>query len=174
MPASRRFADFCDGALTFQMDSVPKGGMCLSVFLVLWRDDKRNVLVGKVNRDHNWIRAGALSKEAATKISGRWMLPSSHLLLFESPQDAAKRVLREQLRMKYDELRSTVLQAFSEAYSKPRHWDLEFILQGEIKGELSRGSHSAWNELKFLDVSKMKDSEFARSHQDILAEVGVR
>ncbi|MDG6998824.1 MAG: hypothetical protein JRN15_06895 [Nitrososphaerota archaeon] len=38
MTEERRFADFYEGALPFQMTSIPEGGMCLSVFLVLWKE----------------------------------------------------------------------------------------------------------------------------------------
>src|SRR5487761_679514 len=94
---TRRFADFYEGALPFQMSSIPEGGMCLSVFLVLWKSNRHRVLLGKVNKDHDWISLGALSNESAEKASTKWMLPSSHLLLYESPNNAALRVLKEQI-----------------------------------------------------------------------------
>ena len=155
------------------MDRIPKGGMCLSVFLILRKQHRRNVLAGKVNAEYDWVRVGALSKETATKVSQGWMRPSSHLLLYESPHDAAHRVLREQLRLEWDDLQSVNFHVFSEAYSKPRHWDIEFVFQGEIRKELPTGN-PAWTELKFLRIDTIGASQFARNHQDILAELGVR
>lgn len=171
MAAERRFADFYEGALPFQMDRIPKGGMCLSVFLVLWKNDRRNVLLGRVDPGYDWVRIGALSKERTERISDRWMLPSSHLLLYESPRDAARRVSKEQLGLIWEDVNSQELHVFSEAYSEPTHWDMEFVFRGELDG-LPRST--AWKELRFIDVSKVPDREFARSHQDILAEVGLR
>lgn len=171
MRTERRFADFYDGALPFQMDRIPEGGMCLSVFLVLWRGNSQNVLLGKVNPEYDWIRIGALSKEAARRIINRWMLPWSHLLLYESPQNAARRVLKEQLDVEWAEVKSLEFEVFSEDYSEPKHWDIEFV----FKGELDRlPQNPAWNEPKFVDFSKTPDQEFARRYQDILAELGLR
>ena len=167
----RHFADFYEGAKPFQMDRIPEGGMCLSVFLVLWHVDRRRVLLGKVNPDHDWVRAGALSRESAEKASGRWMLPSSHLLLYESAEDAAERVLREQLGLGWNDLKSREFHVFSEAYGKPKHWDTEFVFQGEI---VQAPKGPAWRGLKFVDVSALPDAEFARNHQDILAELSLR
>jgi ADP-ribose pyrophosphatase YjhB (NUDIX family) len=171
MAVERRFADFYKGALPFQMDRIPEGGMCLSVFLALWKGRESNVLLGKVNPNWDWVRIGALSKERAEKISNRWMLPSSHLLLYESPRDAADRVLKEQLGLAWTDLGSPKFKVFSEAYSKPKHWDTEFVFSGEVS-HLPKSP--AWRELTFIDVSKTPDSEFARNHQDILDELGLR
>ena len=176
MAGERRFADFYEDALPFQMSSVPEGGMCLSVFLVIWKEDIHHVLLGKVNKAYDWIKAGALSKESTTRITQRWMLPSSHLLLYESPKDASQRVLKEQLGLDAQELEGPFV--FSEVYDAPKyeiknHWDMEFVFTGKVQsGNDIR--HPAWSELKFLDVRKIQDNEFARSHQDILVEIGAR
>ncbi|HKM77599.1 MAG TPA: hypothetical protein VJZ03_00860 [Candidatus Bathyarchaeia archaeon] len=37
-----------------------------------------------------------LSIKRGSKFSKAWMLPSSHLIIYESPHDAAKRILKEQ------------------------------------------------------------------------------
>ncbi len=171
MATERRFADFYEGALPFQMDRIPEGGMCLSAFLILWKNNRRNILLGKVNPEVDWVRIGALSKERAEKISGRWMLPSSHLLLYESPLGAAKRISKEQLTLDWEDVKTREFQDFSEAYSDPTHWDTEFVFKGELE---SLPQSPAWRELRFVDVSTVPDKEFARSHQDIVAEAGLR
>lgn len=172
----RRFADFYEGALPFQMPSVPDGGMCLSVFLILWKNDPNHVLLGKVNKDYDWIHIGALDKNSTERIAGRWMLPSSHLLMYESPKDGAKRVLHEQLGIDNLELDGPFV--FSEVYDAPKleiknHWDIEFVFKGEIKGKLPK-REEVWSSIEFVDVSNVKNIEFARNHQDILAEAGSR
>ena len=176
MPAERRFADFYDGALPYQMSSIPEGGMCLSVFLVVRKGDIHHVLLGKVNKDYDWIRIGALNQESVSRISQRWMLPSSHLLMYESPKDAARRVLKEQLGL--DEQGIQGPRVFSEVYDAPKnevknHWDMEFVFTKEIR-EKEDINHPAWSKLEFLDVRKLRDSEFARNHQDILIEMGAK
>ncbi len=168
-----RFADFYDGALPFQMSSIPEGGMCLSAFLVLWNSDPHKVLLGKINKDYDWIRIGALDKDGATRASKGWMLPSSHLKLFESPDDAAERILSKQLGLAVP-LKDPRI--FSEVYDAPEyernHWDIEFVFTGEVLRD--KLAHPAWTQLEFKDVAKMKREEFARNHQDILSELGLR
>lgn len=174
--ATRRFADFYEGALPFQMSTLPEGGMCLSAFLILWKNNRRNVLLGKVNKDYDWIPIGALDEESAQRASNRWMLPSSHLLLYESPRSGAKRILKEQLGLENQELDGPIV--FSEVYDAPKldikdHWDMEFVFTSEVKGDLPP-NHEPWSRLEFVDVSTLKDSDFTRSHQDILVEAGFR
>jgi len=62
------------------------------------------------------------------------MLPSSHLIFHESPDDAARRIAKEQLTSRISGLvpkwspRST-----AEALPRrPHHWDIEFLFHGEI------------------------------------------
>ncbi|HZW55734.1 MAG TPA: hypothetical protein VFF30_05540 [Nitrososphaerales archaeon] len=182
----RRFADFYEDALPFQMSSLPEGGMCLSDFLILWKDDPHKILMGKVNQDYDWITIGALDKASTSRISNRWILPSSHLLLYESPFDGAKRILREQLGV--DSLDLDGPRVYSEVYDAPKldiknHWDIEFVFVGDAKNSVSPHllpdsssptSRRPWSKLEFVDVTGLKDSEFARNHQDILAEAGFR
>lgn len=176
MTTYRKFADFYEGALPFQMSSIPKGGMCLSAFLVLWKDEVHSVLLGKLNKNFDWINLGALDKDSTSRISERWILPSSHLMLYENPRAAAKRVLNEQLGLGDEGIQGP--QVFSEVYDAPRfeiknHWDMEFVFTKQIKNT-ERVVHPAWNELKFLDVRNLRDDEFARNHQDVLGEAGLR
>jgi ADP-ribose pyrophosphatase YjhB (NUDIX family) len=175
----RKFADFYEGALWFQMSSIPEGGMCLSAFLAVWKGDIHHVLLGKVNSDFDWVRIGALDRQSASRISSRWMLPSSHLLLYESPTDAAKRILMEQLGLDDRKLKGPLV--FSEVYDAPKyeiknHWDMEFVFTKEIDEEDTESiqTHLAWSSLEFQDVRKLEDKDFARNHQDILSEIGAR
>ncbi|MGP8068715.1 MAG: hypothetical protein ACLP5V_02360 [Candidatus Bathyarchaeia archaeon] len=51
------------------------------------------------------------------------------LIFGESPQDAAVRILREQLGVEEQHLEAP--QVFSEVYGALNHWDLEFVFLGE-------------------------------------------
>jgi hypothetical protein len=173
---NRRFANFGLDVPYFGMREVPQGDLCLSVFLVLSKDNNQNeVLMGKVNREYdNWPEIGAINEERAQRYSSGWILPSRHLILLESPQEAAKTVLKEQLGLDHVELSGPKL--ITEVYDIERlglkdHWDFDFVFRGAIS-EAPR--HPAWTELKFVDVSSSPDAEFARNHQDILVYTGLR
>jgi ADP-ribose pyrophosphatase YjhB (NUDIX family) len=103
------------------------------------------------------------------------MIPSSHLLLGEAPQDAARRILWEQLELKGVPL--TEPSVVSESYTPrrfpdlPSHWDVDFIFRGEIP-TAKLPKTPAWTELAFVDVSRTRKSEMARSHEDILESAG--
>ena len=95
------------------------------------------------------------------------MLPSSHLVLLESPQEAAARILREQLSIPDQKLEGPL--AFSEVYGPRNHWDFLFVFTGE-RDEVP-GS-DAWSERRFVDLDAAKKEDFARSHEDVLALAG--
>jgi ADP-ribose pyrophosphatase YjhB (NUDIX family) len=132
--------------------------------------------MGKINPEADWDHIGALDASRVRVHSKGWMLPSSHLMLYESPQAGAKRILREQLDLKDAVLEDPKM--VSEVYTPkrfpnlPRHWDLEFIFRSEIKKSSLR-THKAWRELRFIDVDKIPRSDIARSHDDILDSVGL-
>lgn len=122
--------------------------------------------MGRVNRKAPWDHIGALDPERVERHSKGWMLPSSALLLGESPQEAAQRILKEQLGIADQRLEGPLI--FSEAYGAPSHWDLEFLFLGERD---KAPSHEVWVELKFVDLTKTRKEEVARSHEDILAHI---
>ena len=154
------------------MREVPDGGLCLSVFLVISRTGiPTDVLLGRLNNDAPWDHIGALDKARVERHSKGWMLPSSHLVLGESPDDAAKRVLLEQLGLADQPLNGP--HVFSEVYDVPatgekKHWDIEFVFQGERD---EAPSYWVWRELKFAAT---KREEFARGHEDILSHINRR
>ena len=105
MTTSRKFAGFAKSAMSgsgeipsFRMKEIPDGGMCLSSFLVISEEsDSRVVLMGHLNPKAPWDHIGALDESRIQAHSKGWMLPSSHLIVHESPQEAATRILKEQL-----------------------------------------------------------------------------
>src|ERR1039458_250444 len=101
MVTNRQFTDFNeDDRGGLGMSRVPKDGFCIAAFVVITDEiDTRKVLMGKLNPEANWDHIGALDSERVQRHKDGWTLPSSHLMLFESPQDASRRILREQLEM---------------------------------------------------------------------------
>ncbi len=172
----RRFAAFSRNAVPPRMNEVPEAGLCISAFIILNKiASPDEVVMGHLNPEADWNHIGALDHERAERHSKGWMLPSSHLLLEESPDDAARRILREQLGVEDQKL--TRPEVFSEAYSSGKvwetaplnHWDLQFIFQGETS---SLSQHPAWRDLGFVDLRTIKKKDMARFHEDILAHVG--
>ncbi len=155
---------------------VPPDGLCLSSFLLLSPAGRsKEVLVGKLDPRAPWAEIGALDPRRVTLNASGWMLPSCHLLYFESPETAARRVASEQLGIDRVELEAPRI--FSEAYRPARHpergehWDIEFLYRGVAPAHW-RPRHSAWVELKFLDPSATARAEFTRSHDQVLELAG--
>ena len=151
-----------------RLSEIPEGGFCLSAFLVISNSrNPKEVLLGHLNPDAPWDHIGALDPARVEMHKNGWLLPACHLIVGESPRDAAKRILREQLELSEQNLEGPMI--FSEVYGEHSHWDLEFVFLG--KRERVKGT-SAWRELRFVDTSKLKKEDFARLHEDILASVG--
>lgn len=131
--------------------------------------------MGRMNPEFAWDHIGALDPKRV-EVHGRgWMLPSSHLIFQEGPQEGAQRILREQLEAPYLQLSGP--QVVSEVHTprrfpeRPAHWDLEFIFRGEWP-EAQPPKAPAWRELKFVDTRTVGKQNIARSHEDILASAG--
>jgi ADP-ribose pyrophosphatase YjhB (NUDIX family) len=157
---------------------VPDAGMCLSVFLVLTSPDQdRAVLMGRIDPSAPWDEIGALDAGRASAVGDRWMLPSSQLVFFESPEEAARRILKEQLGRSPIPLEGPAV--FSEAYRRPTssdadpHWDFHFVFRGRWPSSTPPRS-PAWRELAFVDVGRVDPATIARSQGDVLALVGFR
>jgi ADP-ribose pyrophosphatase YjhB (NUDIX family) len=174
---ARRFARLAEGRSAEEgYWPLPPDGLCLSSFLVLSPSGIRTkVLVGKIDPRGPWGEIGALNPHRIQLNSEGWMLPSCHLLYFESPRDAAIRVLREQLGLENLTLEGPSI--FSEKYRPRRHpergehWDLEFVFRGEVPTRRTPAP-AAWKELRFIDPSKTARSEFTRSHDEVLELAG--
>ncbi len=158
------------------MNEIPVAGFCISAFVILEKTgNPSEVVMGHLIPEADWNHIGALDYERAERNSKGWMLPSSHLLLEESPQEAGQRILREQLGIEDQQLTGPLV--FSEAYSSNKvwdrapnkHWDLEFLFQGK-RDQVN--PHSAWRDIRFVDLRQTKQEEMARNHEDILAHIG--
>lgn len=187
LATDRRFCRFNKGESTttggrdqssLSSPEVPEGGLCLSSFLVLSESSNLDtVLMGHLNPSAPWDHIGALDEKRVEIHSKGWMLPSSHLIIGESPQEAAKRIAKEQLGL--ESLRLAEPRVVSEVSTPkrfpdlPRHWDIEFIFLGTLK-KSELGQPHAWKELRFINPSTTKRSEIARSHEDILESAGFK
>ncbi len=178
MTTDRRFCRFNKlGDVDFGMPEVPEGGLCLSAFLVLAENGQpQRVLMGHLNPAAPWDHIGALDASRTAVHSKGWMLPSSHLLVNESPDDAAHRIAAEQLGRR--DLSFADPRVVSEVYTPKRfpdivrHWDLEFIFRGTWPAGAPPQA-AAWTELRFVDLATTPKSAIARSHEDVLESAGL-
>jgi ADP-ribose pyrophosphatase YjhB (NUDIX family) len=149
------------------MKKMPDGGMCISAFLIVSkRGDPGRVLMGRINANANWDHIGALDMKRAARVSAGWMLPSSHLILYETPEGAARRILREQLNIKDMKLSGPL--TFVDTSGVENHWDLGFIFLGERDILPKNG---AWVELAFVQPNEVS-KDVVRSQLDVLAYAG--
>jgi len=176
---ARKFARLRPGEAPTAVDefTVPSAGMCLSAFLVLTSpEDPDSVLLGRIAPDPRWEHLGAMGPERVARFANRWMLPSSQLLLFEAPVDAARRLGRELLGLELDHLADP--QVFSEAYPRTGgaeddlHWDLHFVFRRA--GPIQPPRHPMWRELRYVRVDSVPRAGFARNQGDVLELVGLR
>jgi hypothetical protein len=179
MTTDRRFCRFNKlGDVPFGMPEVPEGGLCLSAFLVITEPGHgERVLMGHLNPAAPWDHIGALDASRTAVHSKGWMLPSSHLIVNESPDAAAQRIAVEQLER--DDLSFSGAKVVSEVYTPrrfpgiTRHWDLEFLFRGEWPGGAPPRA-AAWTELRFVDLATAARTDIARSHEDVLESAGLR
>src|SRR5947199_7987044 len=95
----------------------PRGWFCLSAFLVISNSrNPKEVLLGHLNPDAPWDHIGALDPPRVEMNKNGWLLPACHLIVGESPQEAAKRILKEQLELKEQKLEEPMI--FSEVYGE--------------------------------------------------------
>ena len=179
MGKDRRFARLRRGVATDSpvTSVVPENGLCLSAFLVIRpKGVDRKVLLGHLNPDAPWSWIGALNPARHENIGEGWMLPSSQLLLFESPEEAAYRIAREQLETELPAIESS--DVFSEAYpsqAHPKgdpHWDFHFVFRTRWPSANPPRAYP-WKELAFVDLDRLRREEIARFQGDVLELAGL-
>ncbi len=179
MNGGRRFARLRPGTepAPTGFSTVPDDGFCLSAFVLLRpANQDGKVLFGKLDPGAAWSELGALEPARVAQVGDRWMLPSSQLLLFESPDEAARRIVREQLAARPIPLEGPSV--FSEAYRRPGstandpHWDLQFVYRGRWPTDRPPRV-PVWKELAFLEVAGLDPGQIARNQGDVLALAGL-
>jgi ADP-ribose pyrophosphatase YjhB (NUDIX family) len=178
MVEERKFARFRPTAEIERMVfSVPTDGLCLSTFLVIRPKGRpEQALLGRINPEGAWAHIGAMDASRAKQWSGGWMLPSCQLLFYESIEASARRIAKEQLGIELGELPTPLVMSDSEqrpmAAKGDLHWDIGYVyvIDG-YSGPTPK--HSAWTDLKFVEVAKTSRREYVRSQQDVLWLAGM-
>ncbi|MGP8078716.1 MAG: hypothetical protein ACLQD8_00080 [Thermoplasmata archaeon] len=175
----RRFARLRRAPLTDHPGAaeVPDNGMCLSVFVVLEPPGRDGaVLMGRLDPAAPWWDLGGIDPGRLARIGDRWMLPSRQLLLFESPADAARGILKDQLGTAPLPLHGPLV--FSDpsersgSDGKDPHWDLHFVFRGRSSSDAPPRA-APWRELRFVDIARTRRAEIARGQADVLELAGL-
>jgi len=150
---------------------VSKGGTCLSSFLIL--KGKTGILVGKITKPEVWVQKFLMGEKFAPTYaaSNKWLLPASHLKYGEKPEDAAKRILTEQVQLKNARLKLREVQShLAEDPNDPdaAHWDICFVYEGTVRGKVK--TPEWFSELRFVKPKELSSEDFTRGHGDVLKE----
>ncbi|MCI4325386.1 MAG: hypothetical protein L3K00_05865 [Thermoplasmata archaeon] len=153
---------------------IPADGGCLSVFLLVQDPtDPGRIALGTPDPSAPWSRIGALDEARLSRIGDRLMLPSCHLVEYESPDAAARRVEDEQLGR--TDLVLSGPQVVSDAYGRPdatgQHWDLHFLYRTTWPRGVPLAA-PAWKRLTFEDPRSLPRERYARAHDDIVRFAG--
>jgi ADP-ribose pyrophosphatase YjhB (NUDIX family) len=175
MATARRFAAFSqDGREGLGMAQVPSDGLCISTFIVIRERNHpgKRILAGRLNPGANWDYIGAINPGRLERSAKGWMLPSSHLIMLESPESSARRILREQLGVSEEkanlDLRPIVFSDVSNQPDHPNHWDIGFVFRGILSREDLPKNPEAWAQLDFVDFDSTPKTDFVRSQQDVV------
>lgn len=159
---------------SFNEANIPKGGTCLSAFLVIRNGS--SLLAGKMSEPEIWAEKFLVRREYADQLvkSGGWVIPASHLRYGESLGEAAQRLLRDMLGIK--EAYYSLIDVQSHVTEDPKdpdaaHWDLCFVFDTKISG---RPTKPKWfSVLEFISLENLRPFDFERGHGDILQQLGL-
>lgn len=160
---SVRFARFSAEKIVYK---TPEQGLCISSFLLIQK--KGALLLGK-----------AIQPDFA---KDKWVLPASQLKYGEHPDDAAKRIIKEQLNTEAKSVSYRGLWSFAN-----HHWDLCFIYDVKLrteprplKGEEAAkyppeyfNSSQLLGELRYFKPKEIRPDMMGRGQEDVLRAVGL-
>ncbi len=153
----------------------PRACVCLSAFVIAKRG--RSVLLGRPRAHDAWPTRGGYPKSRAAELEkeGAWLLPATHLLMEESPDEAARRIVHQ-----WAGLRGTPRFVMVQSHLRPgriwsprlksNHWDLCFVYTLSPKGRPK--SRPWWSEMRWIPLSDIPYMNLGRGHRDILEEAG--
>lgn len=148
---------------------VPRGGMCLCVFLFVMHEGK--VLLGRYAEHPAWEELCGMDSGRVKANARGWTIPASHLKFGEDPRDAARRIGEEVLTLERG-------LAYSEPYVKTffyepaiapgeKHFDLLFLFDVFVEAGVTVRKPPWYEALEWLDIGALQREAFARQHEDV-------
>lgn len=155
---------------------VPKGGFCLSTFLVL--EHEGGILAGRMARESKpvWTRRWApniayYEGDRHEELFQGWRLPASYVRTGEHPRQAVQRVLVEQLELDGSiELNDhRIVSGASPSRRAPdaQHWDVLFLYRAQGP-PISESPPEHWRTLSYRDRGALADEELVMRHEELL------
>jgi ADP-ribose pyrophosphatase YjhB (NUDIX family) len=157
-------------------DAAP-GGLCISAFAIVRRGGQ---FLALRPRDHpkwaewapNW---DAYDAERRAKQFELWRLPAAYVREGEHPDDAARRILTEQLGAVRCFVRSHRLLTFhdpSNRFPGAKHWDLCFVYEADA--EPASAERLPWvGELRWAGPGDLRADAFGSAIGDLALELGL-
>ena len=97
------------------------------------------------------------------------MLPATHLLMEESPNNAAKRITHEWAGLDGNP-RFVMIQSHIRRCREGNHWDLCFVY--ELIARRNPKLNPWWSEMRFIPFREASKTRMGRGHKDVLKEAG--
>ncbi len=150
--------------------------MCISVFAVVKRGAK--VLAGVPKWSERWTSEWissllSYSQEERREAERQTRLPSTYIYEGENPDDALKRIMRDQLGVKTFSASAPRIFSYnspSDWYPGSYHWDLAFAYKVGISQKPRKSPN--WKELEFLDRRELKKKDFGWN-SDFVRDLGI-
>ncbi len=165
----------------FTEGNVPPGAICLSSFVVV--KNSSQILVGKMAKPEIWIDRFFVGEDRAPIYvsSGKYLVPASHLAWYESPLEAARRVMADQVLLPElkDQIRLLDVQSHVSGdptnESEPPHWDICFVYETNVPAKIAKNlARPEWfQDFGFISSAMLTREHFTRGHGDVLDIAGV-
>jgi len=154
---------------------VPDSGVCISAFVVCRRG--KSILLGRPHAHDAWPTQGGFPRRHAAALEkvGTWILPATHLKMWESPQRGAIRIAREWAGLKgkphFIMVQSHLRRArTSKKGDGGKHWDICFVY--EMTARTLPRLKPWWSQMRFVEPKDIRRIKVGRGHKDILREAG--
>jgi ADP-ribose pyrophosphatase YjhB (NUDIX family) len=156
----------------------PAGGICLSSFVVV--SNGPGILLGKMKKPEIWVERFFVSPQFVPRylLEEKYLMPASHLAWYESPLDAADRILKEQALVNFPKEKIKLIGVQSHLRGdlndeeNPPHWDICFVYEARLPAKAAKKIKSPewFEDFGFKPMSKLTAESFARGHGDVLEE----
>ncbi|MGH2689910.1 MAG: NUDIX domain-containing protein, partial [Actinomycetota bacterium] len=142
--------------------------VCLSAYII--SEDGEGLLVGRRAADPRWEGLDHPHPVDPKVGANLWVLPATHLLVGETPEQAARRIAKDQLAAPWLQLADggTFAHLRPSAEGDP-HWELAFVFETD----LTVSKVPPWfTDLRGVQRRYLRYEVFAPGHGDIIADMG--